>query len=93
MMVIVADAIFETGGRPHWLDAPQEPLLGQQAEGVVDRLAGDGADLGSHHFSHAVGGDVRLPSDSTQDGQTLGRDLDAVLTKKIGLVGRHADED
>jgi hypothetical protein len=93
MMVVVADAILETGGRPHRLNPAEQPLLGQQAEGVVDRLAGDGADLGPHHFCHAVGGDVRLTSDGTQDGQSLGRNLDAVLTEKIGRVGRHAEED
>jgi len=93
MMVVVADAIFEAGWRADRLDSPKQPFLGQQAERVVNGLAGDGADLGPHHFGHAVGGDVGLTSDGTQDGQSLGRDLDAVLTKKIGRVGGHADED
>jgi len=93
MMVVVADAILEAGWRADRLDTPEQPFLGQQAEGVVDRLEGDGADLGPHHFRHAVGGDVGLTSDGTQDGQSLGRDLDAVLTEKIAWVGGHADAD
>ena len=93
MVMVVADAGLEAGGRAHRLDAAEQPLLGQQAEGVVDRLTGDRADLGPHHFGHAVGGDVGLAGDRTQDGQSLRRDLDAVLSEKIGRVGRHADED
>jgi len=92
-MVVVADAILEAGWRADRLDTPEQPFLGQQAEGVVDRLEGDGADLGPHHFRHAVGGDVGLTSDGTQDGQSLGRHLDAVLTEKIAWVGGHADAD
>jgi hypothetical protein len=38
-MVIVTDAVLVTGQRPGGLDATDEPLVGEQRERVVHRLA------------------------------------------------------
>ena len=58
MVVVVADAIFETSRRPGGLNAPDEAFGDQEAEGVVDRLERDRADLGPDDLSHAVGRNV-----------------------------------
>jgi hypothetical protein len=89
MMVVVADAILEARRGPERLNAPEQTLFDEHAEGVVDGLAGDGADLGPHHFGHGIGRDVGLGRYGSQDGQSLGRDLDTVLAEKIDRVGGH----
>ena len=84
MMVVVAHAIFEAGRGSGRLNAPQHAFGHQQAEGVVDRLQRNGADLGPDGFSHGVGRDVRLSRHGSQHGQSLGRDLNTKLTEEIG---------
>ena len=86
MVMVVADAILEPSRGSRWLDAPDEPFGDQQAEGVVYRLQRDGADLGADGFCHAVGRDMRLARNGPQDSQSLGRDLDAALTKELSRV-------
>jgi hypothetical protein len=39
MVVVVADPVLVASGRAGGLDAPDETLLGEDAEGVVHRLA------------------------------------------------------
>ena len=92
MMVVVVDPVLEPGWRSGRLDAPDEPLPGQHAERVVHRLQRDGADFGSHRLRNRVGGDVRMTRDRAQDGEPLRRDLNAMLAKKAGRVGRHAEQ-
>jgi hypothetical protein len=53
-------------------------------------LERDGTDLGSDDLGHTVGRNVRLTCDRSQDCQSLGRDLNATLTKEAGGVVRHA---
>ena len=89
MMVVVADAILEASRRSRRLDAPYEALAGKNAQGVVDRLQRDRADLGPYGISHGIGGDVRLTRDCPQDSQALRRDLDAALSKEISRVDSH----
>ena len=89
MVVVVADPILEAGGRSGRLYAPDQPLGDQDAEGVVDRLERDRPDLGPHGLGHRVGGDVRPTRDRPQDGQSLGRNLNTVLSKKVSRVGGH----
>jgi hypothetical protein len=90
MVMVVTDTIFEARRRARRLDAPDEPFGGQQIERVVDRLQRDRANLGPHGVSHTPRRGVRLIRDGPQHGQALGRDLNAVLAKEIGGVGRHA---
>ena len=73
------------------LDAPQDALLDQDAEGVVHGLARDGADLGPDQLGHAVGGDVRVFGHHAQDGQALGGHLEAVFVEESDRVGVHAN--
>ena len=86
MVMVVADAILEASRRSGGLNAPDEAFGDQEAESVVHRLERDGADLGPDDLGHAVGGDVRLPRDRPQDRQSLGRDLNPVLTKEVGRI-------
>ena len=72
MMVVVADAILEARRRPGGLNAPDEALGDQDAEGVVHRLERDGTDLGPDDLGHAVGRDVGLTRDRPQHRQTAG---------------------
>jgi hypothetical protein len=89
MVMVVTDTIFEARRRARRLDAPDEPFGGQQIERVVDRLQRDRADLGPHGVSHVPSRGVRQIRDGAQHGQSLRGDLDAVLAKEIGGIGRH----
>jgi len=89
MVVVVANPILEARRCPGWLNAPDETFGDQDAEGVVHRLERDGSDLGPDDFGHAVGRDVRLPGDRPQDSQSLGRDLNATLTKEVSRLKGH----
>ena len=60
------------------LNAPDETLGDQDAEGVVHRLERDGTDLGPDSLGHRVGRDVGLTRYCLQDSQSLGRDLNSV---------------
>jgi hypothetical protein len=89
MMVVVSDPILEAGGRPGWLNAPDETLGGHQTERVVDRLERDGADLGPDRLGYAIDRDVGMTRDRPEDSQTLGRNLDSALPKQVGGLVRH----
>jgi hypothetical protein len=91
MVVVVADPILEASRRAGGLNAPDEAFGHQEAEGVVHRLERDGTDLGPDDLGHAIGRDVRLTRDRPQDGQSLGRDLNAAFskTKEMGRVRAH----
>jgi hypothetical protein len=89
MVVVVTDPILIAGRRTGRLDAPDEALLGQDFEGVVDRLSRNGTDFSTNVtgdvFRRAVGPTRHRP----QHGQTLGRDLDIVLAKKVVWIVSH----
>ena len=89
MVVVVADAIFEASRGSGRLDAPDEALGDQHPEGVVHRLERDGPDLRPDDIGYGIGGNVGLTRDGAQDGQSLCRDLNAALTKKVSRVGQH----
>ena len=80
MVVIVTHPILVPGRRTGRLDAPDETLVGQQSEGIVYRLAGYAADLRTHGLRDVVRGAVRSIGHGAQNGQTLRRDLDTVLS-------------
>ena len=80
--MVVADPVLVARRRPGGLDAPEEALVGEDAERVVDGLARDGADLGPHDLVDVVGGAVRPVGHRPQHGQPLGRDLQAVLAEE-----------
>ena len=86
MVVVVAHPVFVAGRRAGGLDASDQALVGQDTERVVHRLAGDGADLRPHRLGHVVRGAVRPTGHRPQHGQTLGRDLEAVVTQKVGGI-------
>jgi hypothetical protein len=59
MVVVVTNPILIAGWRTGGLDAPDEPLLGQDFESVVYSLSRNGADFGTNRacdiFRRAVG--------------------------------------
>ena len=87
VVMVVSNPVLEARRRPGGLDASEEALVGQDSEGVVHRLARDGADLGPHDLSDLVRRAVRSSGHRPQDGQTLGRDLEAVPAEKVGWIG------
>ena len=89
MMMVVADPILESCRRSGRLDAADQPLGDQQAEGVVDRLQGDGADLGPDGLGDAIGGDMGLTGHGTQDRNPLRGHLDAAFTQEDCRICRH----
>ena len=84
MVMVVADTIFEPGGRSGRLNATNQTLRDEQGERVVHRLQRDGADFRAHDLGDGVGGDVRLGGHGSKHGQPLRRDLNAALTEKFG---------
>jgi hypothetical protein len=83
MVVVVTDPILVTGRRPGGLDASDEALVGQDPEGVEHRLARNGTDVGPYDLGDVDRRAVRSTGHRPQDCQTLGRDLDTVLAKKV----------
>lgn len=85
--MVVADPILIKSGRPGRLNAPNQSLFDQHAEGIINRLLRDRTDLGANLFGDYVHGAVRPARNSIQHGQTLGRNRNAVLTKEGGRIG------
>jgi hypothetical protein len=79
MVVVVADFMFEARRRSGRLDSPEQTLVSQDTEGVVDGLTGNGADLVTYGVRDLVGGAVGQTVDRSQDRQSLCRDLEAVV--------------
>ena len=88
-MVVVADAILETGRRTCRLNAPDDPLCDEHGERVIDRLLRDGTNLGPDRFGHTVSRDVGLRRHGAQDREPLRSYLDAMLTEKIRRIVGH----
>jgi hypothetical protein len=87
--MVVADPIFVERRRPGGLNAPEQTLGDEHAERVVDRLEGDGADLGPDDLGGGFSGEVRLARYGPHHSQALGGHLDAALTKLGGGVESH----
>ena len=92
MVVVVADPILEASRRSGGLNAPDEIFGDQHAEGVVHRLKRYGTDLSPDDLGHRVGCDVGLTRYRPKDRQSLRRDLNAALTKKLSRIGVHVGQ-
>ena len=90
MMVVVADAVLESGRRAGRLNASNDPTNDQDRQRVVHRLQRDGADFGSDSLGHRISRGMRLARYSAQDRQSLCRDLDTALSKKVRRLGGHS---
>ena len=88
VVMVVVDPVLVASRRARRLDTPDEALVGQDTEGVVNRLTRDGADLGPHEFLDLVGRAVRPAGHRSEDGQTLGRHLNTVLAEEVRSVGQ-----
>jgi hypothetical protein len=91
MVMVVADAIFESRGGSCGLDAAEEPMVDEQREGVVDRLERNRTDIRADPFGHAIRGDVRLTGDDAHDREPLRSDVNAALAQERGRVAVHPD--
>lgn len=78
VVVVVSHAILVAGRRSGGLDAPENALLGEGAEGVVNRLPRDGAYLGADDPLDLVRRAVRGLGHRPQHGKPLSRHLQAV---------------
>lgn len=76
VMVVVADACFESGRGMARLDAPKQAALAEGAERVVDRLMRDGAELFGDRSVDAVGGAVGVVGDRIENRDPLGGDVE-----------------
>jgi hypothetical protein len=90
VVVIVTNAVFEAGRRPGGLNPPEQPLLGQHAEGIVNCLSRDGTDFGAHFLGNGVRRTVRATCYGPQHSQSLDCDLETVIAEQLGWVGGHA---
>ena len=82
VVVVVIHPVLVTSRRARRLDPPDEAPVGQCAEGVVHRLARDGTDLGPHQILDLVRRAVRSAGHRTENGQTLRRHLNTMLTQQ-----------
>lgn len=86
MVMVVADTVLIQRRGAGWLNPSDQPLLGENSQRVVNGLFGNGANLGKHRFHNLIRPAVRIFGDRTQDGQPLGGDLNAVLSKESGCI-------
>lgn len=89
MVMIVADAILETGWGTRWLNPPDEPLLGKQSQRVVHRLSRNGADLRTNFFGDVIRRRMGFARNGTQHGDSLCRDLQTMFSKKMSVITGH----
>ena len=83
MVVVVADTVLVASCRTSWLDPPDEVLVDEDAERVVDRLARDCPELRSDLVAEFVGGGVWAVGDDSQDCQPLSGHLHSVLAQEF----------
>ena len=76
--MVVPHPIFVSSDRSGGLDAPNQLLLHEDAQRVVDRLTGDRADAGPDVLGELFSRGVGESRYGTQDGQALRCDLDPV---------------
>ncbi len=79
--MVVVDPILVPGRRSGRLNAPDQPLVGQNPQGVVNGLTGDGAYLGACDLLDVIRRPVGSARHGPHDGQALRRDLDSGLPK------------
>jgi hypothetical protein len=89
VVVVVTDPILVEGRRPRGLNAPDEALLDQDPQGVVDRLSRDGTDHSANVFGDFVRRTVGPTRYRPKYGQALGSNLQAVSAKEIGWIVGH----
>jgi hypothetical protein len=82
-MMVVGDARLVQGRGSGGLNAPNDALLDEYAEGVVYRLTRDGPDLRIGQLGDSIRGDMRLTRYGSQDSQALRRDMESVFAKKV----------
>ena len=83
VVVIVVRAVLVASWRASGLDSPDEPVVDEDAERVVDRLARDCAKLESDEFGEVVRGRVWSFRHGTQHREPLCRDVDATFAKLV----------
>ena len=92
VVMIVVDPVLIAARRMGRLNAPYEAIFGQNAQGVVYRLARDRTDLSPHQVLDLVRRAVRAVGHRSQDSQTLSRHLDTAFTEQAGRVRTYFPE-
>jgi hypothetical protein len=90
VVVVVIHPVLVTSQRARRLDPSDEPLVGQDAECVVDRLARHGTDLGPDQFLDLVGCAMRPFGHCSKGGQALSRDLHTASAQKVSRLRSHS---
>ncbi len=83
-MVVVIDPVLIAGRRARRLDAPDEVIFGQDAQGVVDRLTRDGTNVSPYQLLYLVRGSVRPAGHSSHHSQALSGHLNASPPERVG---------
>jgi hypothetical protein len=86
MVVIVPNPILIPRRRPGRLNAPDEPLLRQDSEGIVHPLPRDGPNLGAHVLGNGIRRPMGTPRHRPKHGQSLRRHLDTMVSKRLGRI-------
>ncbi len=89
MVMVVADPIFVSRRRPRRLDPPDDVVLGEEGQGVVDRLPGNCPDVLSDDLGDVVRRAVRMGRNGTQHGEPLRRDLEAPVAENFCEIDGH----
>ena len=88
VVVVVIDPILIAGRRSGGLDSTEDTLLGQDTEGIVDRLSRDDPDFGANALGNVIRGAMGPNGHRPQDSQSLGGDGDSIFAKQIVQI-RH----
>jgi hypothetical protein len=84
VMVVVSDPVLVPSRRAGRLDPPDEVIFGQDAQGVVDRLTRDGADVIAHQPLDLLRRPVRPAGHGPHDSQSLSRHLNPSPPEQVG---------
>jgi hypothetical protein len=92
MVMVVVDAIFVASCGSNGLNPSKKTVFDQHGKGVVYRLTRDGTDVQLREIGDFVRSYVRTKRDRAQDGDALGRRLDAAFAKLVNRTETHRSE-
>lgn len=82
-VVMIICPTFIASGGSRGLNASDQPMLGQDVQGIIDGLPGDRPDFRSNRFTNPVGNRMRMFPHSAMYRQTLSRHLQSGVPKSF----------
>src|ERR1700761_2060048 len=89
MVMVVIHSVLVASGGTHRLDASKKSVTHEHPQGVIDRLARNGADVRLRDIRHLVRSDVRLARNGPEHRDALSGRLDATLAELFDRTHTH----